>query len=124
MIVADAPEVLLVNKELPVKSLGEFMALARKKGEEVTIDHAGVGSISYLTYLLYDKIGNPTSAVPIPYRGNIEADKDLVGGRISAAFNWTIHAAPYVTSGQLWPFFLRRGRRACRIAPDSKPIEG
>jgi tripartite-type tricarboxylate transporter receptor subunit TctC len=101
MIIADAPEVLLVGKDFPAKSLKEFMALARKKGEEVTIGHAGVGSISYLTYLLYNKIGNSTSAVPIPYRGDIEADKDLVGGRISAAFNWTILAAPYVTSGQL-----------------------
>jgi len=42
-----------------------------------------------------------SSAVPVPYRGDIEADTDLVGGRISAAFNWSTLAAPYVKSSQL-----------------------
>lgn len=35
------------------------------------------------------------------YRGDPEADRDVIGGRVDAAFNWTILAAPLVNSGQL-----------------------
>jgi tripartite-type tricarboxylate transporter receptor subunit TctC len=100
IVVANAPEVLLVNKDSPFKSLQDFVAHSKSTDRPVTIGHAGVGSISHLTYLLFRKLSK-TSPVPVAYRGDPEADRDVIGGRVDAAFNWTILAAPFVNSGQL-----------------------
>lgn len=100
MIVANAPEVLLVNKDSPSKSLQDFIAHTKSMDRPVTIGHAGIGSISHLTYLLFRKLSK-TSPVPVAYRGDPEADRDVIGGRVDAVFNWTILAAPFVKSGQL-----------------------
>jgi len=100
IVVANAPEVLLVNKDSPFKSLRDFVAYSKSTDRPVTIGHAGVGSISHLTYLLFRKLSK-TSPVPVAYRGDPEADRDVIGGRVDAAFNWTILAAPLVNSGQL-----------------------
>lgn len=116
MLVANAPEVLLVNNEFSSKSLNDFVDLLKANSQPVTIGHAGVGSISYLTYLLFNHLCK-SSAVPIPYRGDIEADTDLVGGRISAAFNWTILAVPYVKSGKLRAIAVLSPQRSA-VMPD------
>jgi tripartite-type tricarboxylate transporter receptor subunit TctC len=100
ILVANAPEVLLVNKDAPSNSLKEFVSYIKAKDRPVTFGHAGIGSISHLTYLLFRNLSK-TSPVAVPYRGDVEADRDLLGGRLDAAFNWTILAAPYVGSGQL-----------------------
>jgi tripartite-type tricarboxylate transporter receptor subunit TctC len=98
--VANAPEVLLVNKDLQPKTLQDFVAYAKSKEPPLTIGHAGVGSISHLSYLLFRKL-TKTNPVSVPYRGDIEADRDVISGRVDATFNWTILAAPQVSSGQL-----------------------
>lgn len=100
MTVAYSPEILLVNKDSPANSMNDFIAQAKSKGSPITIGHAGIGSISHLAYLLFSKRLN-LSSVPVPYRGDIEADRDVMSARIDAAFNWTSLAAPYVKSGQL-----------------------
>ena len=117
MIVANAPEVLLVSNDVHSKSLKDFVELTQTKGPQVTIGHAGVGSISHLAYLLYTQVTKASSTVPVPYRGDIEADKDLLGGRISSAFNWTVLAAPYVNSGQLRALAVLAQRRSS-VMPD------
>src|SRR5262249_5916317 len=100
MIVANAPEVLLVNKDSPHKSLKEFIAYIKTHQKPITVGHAGVGSISHLTYLLFSRL-TETTLDPVPYRGDIEADRHVISGRVDAVFNWTILASPYVSSGQL-----------------------
>lgn len=100
MIVASSPEVLLVNNQFPAKSLQDFMTQSKSMTRPVTIGHAGVGSISYLTYLLFCKRYTSPS-VPVPYRGDIEADTDVMSGRVDAVFNWSVLAAPYVKSSEL-----------------------
>jgi tripartite-type tricarboxylate transporter receptor subunit TctC len=117
MIVANSPEVLLVNKDFPSKSLQDFIARSKSKDRPVTIGHAGIGSISHLTYLLFTKLSH-SSAVPVPYRGDIEADTDVTGGRIDAAFNWTTLAAPFVSGGQLRALAVLSPRRSA-VMPDT-----
>ncbi len=111
MIVANAPEVLLVHKDWPGESLKDFVAHIKSKERSVTIGHAGVGSISHLTYLLFRKLSD-TSPVPVPYRGDPDADRDVISGRVDAVFNWTILAAPFVKSGQLKALAVLSPRRS------------
>ncbi|HZP79808.1 MAG TPA: tripartite tricarboxylate transporter substrate binding protein [Pseudolabrys sp.] len=116
ILLANAPEVLLVGKDAPPNSLQEFVSYLKSVGRPITIGHSGVGSTSYLTYLLFRKLSG-TAPVSVPYRGDIEADRDVMSGRVDAVFNWSILAAPYVTSKQLKAMVVLAPQRSA-VMPD------
>lgn len=116
MLAANAAEVLLINKDLPCKTLQEFVAYTKSKGRAVTFGSAGIGSVSHLAYLLYSSLSK-SDAVMVPYKGDPQADTDLIPGRLSAAFNQTIVAAPYVKSGKLRALAIAAPHRST-ILPD------
>ena len=66
MLASTTPMVLLAKKDLPVKTLQDVIALARSR--QLTCGNAGVGSISHLTILLFDKLTH-TKGQHVPYRG-------------------------------------------------------
>jgi tripartite-type tricarboxylate transporter receptor subunit TctC len=53
----------------------------------------------------------------VPYRGDPDADRDVISGRVDAVFNWTILAAPFVKSGQLKALAVLSPRRSV-VIPD------
>lgn len=116
ILAANAPEVLLVNKDLPCRTLQEFVAYIKSNGRTVTFGSAGIGSISHLAYLLFSDLSK-TNAVMVPYKGDPQADTDLIASRLSAAFNQTILAAPYVKSGKVRALAVAAPRRSA-ILPD------
>jgi tripartite-type tricarboxylate transporter receptor subunit TctC len=115
ILVANASEILLVNKDLPSKTLNEFVAYTKQKGRAVTFGSAGVGSVSHLAYLLFSHLSH-TNAEMVPYRGDPQADADLIAGRISAAFNQVILASSFVTSGKLRALALAAPQRSSILA--------
>jgi tripartite-type tricarboxylate transporter receptor subunit TctC len=100
ILVANTPEVLIINKDLPAATLRDFVAYSKADGRAVTMGSAGVGSISHLAYLLFNSVAG-TKITHVPYRGDPDADTDLMGGRIDAAFNWPTLAVPLVQSGKV-----------------------
>ena len=66
MLASTTPMVLLAKKDLPVKTLQDVIALARSR--QLTCGNAGVGSISHLTILLFDKLAK-IKVQHVPYRG-------------------------------------------------------
>ena len=79
MQVCRFPQVLVVHPSLGVKTLGEFVALARQKGASLNYGSAGPASSSRLAYELFKEVAGIDS-VPIHYRGGGPAMRDLVGG--------------------------------------------
>ena len=116
MLVANTPEVLLVNNDLPCRTLEDFVAYAKSRGQAVTFGSAGIGSVSHLAYLLFNSLSQ-VKAVHVPYRGDPDADTDLLGGRIDAVFNQTILAASYIKAGKVRALVLAAPRRSA-IMPD------
>jgi tripartite-type tricarboxylate transporter receptor subunit TctC len=75
------PQVLLVTPGLGVRTLPEFVALARQKGAELNFGTAGPASSSRLAYELFkDVAGNQT--VPVHYKGAGPAIQDLLSGQV------------------------------------------
>ena len=75
------PQVLVVHPSLGVKSVKQFVALARQKGAELNYGSAGPASSSRLAYELFkDAAGIET--VPIHYRGGGPAMQDLISGQV------------------------------------------
>jgi len=116
MLVANTPEVLIINKDLPCEKLQDFVAYAKANDRAVTMGSAGVGSISHLAYLLFNSVAK-TKIIHVPYRGDPDADTDLMGGRIDAAFNQVVLASSYIKSGKVRALALAAPRRL-PILPD------
>ena len=75
------PQVLLVNPGLGVKSLAEFVALAKQKGAQLNYGSAGPASSSRLAYEMFkDTAGIET--VPVHYKGAAPAIQDLLSGQL------------------------------------------
>jgi tripartite-type tricarboxylate transporter receptor subunit TctC len=81
MQVCRYPQVLLVHPSLGVRTVAEFVALARQKGADLNFGSAGPASSSRLAYELFkDAAGIET--VPVHYKGGGPAIQDLISGQV------------------------------------------
>jgi tripartite-type tricarboxylate transporter receptor subunit TctC len=85
--VATGPLILVVRKDLPIKSIGELVAYARQNPGKLSFGAGGGtgSSLYFATELLKSKTG--ITAATIPYRGAGPALNDLLGGHIDAMFD-------------------------------------
>ena len=96
--VALTPEVICVNAELPVRTLGELVALSDTR--PVTIATSGTGGLTNLAIdLLRGESGG--DFVAVPYKGAGPAISDTVGGHVDAVVMDLPALAPQIDSGKL-----------------------
>ena len=96
------PNVLVVHKGVGVKTLAEYVALAKKKPGSLDYASTGAGSASHLAGELFDdRAGIDT--VHIPYKGGAPALQDLLGGRVASYYSTPSTAAAYIQAGTLIP---------------------
>lgn len=75
------PQVLLVQPSVGVKTLQDFVALAKKKGAELNYGTAGQGSSSRLAYELFKNFAK-IETLAIHYKGGGPAIQDLIAGQV------------------------------------------
>ena len=93
-------QALVVNPSLPVKSVQELIALARRQPGKLTYGSAGIGTASHIPAEVM-KAQTGTDILLVPYRGVAEAITDLIGGRIDMFFVGTQIAVQHVQAGKL-----------------------
>ena len=109
--------VLLVNpKTLPVNSLAELIALAKKKPGEISYASNGPGSLTHLTTAIMAHQAG-VELLHVPYRGAAPLMTDLLAGRIGMTFTAASAALPLAKSGQLRALAVTTGKRS-RFSPD------
>ena len=81
MQVCRYPQVLVVHPSLGVKTVQEFVALAKERGASLNYGSAGPASSSRLAYELFKQTAG-IETVPIHYRGGGPAMQDLVSGQV------------------------------------------
>jgi tripartite-type tricarboxylate transporter receptor subunit TctC len=97
-LVASVPNVLLVHKDVPAKTIQELVALAKAKPGELTYGAAGLGSSTHLAMeLLKTETGMPIENVP--YKGSALLQQDLLAGRIPVAMDSISIHLPHIRSG-------------------------
>ncbi|QJC57409.1 hypothetical protein HC248_02736 [Polaromonas vacuolata] len=101
-MIGATPNVLVVNSELPVKTVKEFVEYVRKNPGKVSYGSAGQGSLTHLTMELFKQQIN-SFMVHIPYRGVAPAFTDLIGGQTQAMFPGLAAALPHIRSGRVRP---------------------
>jgi len=105
------PNLLVVNPNLPVKSVPELIALAKAESGKLTFASAGVGSSNQFTAELFNYMAK-TRMTHIPYKGGGPAMVDVAGGQVSLIFATIVSAIPLVKSGRLRPLGVTSAHRS------------
>ena len=96
------PNVLVVNAGLGVRTLAEYIALAKAKPGRLDYASTGPGSASHLAGELFNWRAG-VDIVHIPYKGGAQAMQDLLGGQVAAYFSTPSTAEPHIATGKLVP---------------------
>jgi len=115
------PQVLVVHPSLNVKTVKEFVDLAKQKGASLNYGSAGPASSSRLAYELFKEVAG-IETVPIHYRGGGPAMQDLVSGQVQVMLiqgGGTI--AQHVKSGKLTALAVSTPMRS-KFYPDLPTI--
>ena len=94
------PNVLVVNPALPVKSVAELVALAKKEPGKLNYASAGNGNSSHLSGELFAQTAG-ISVTHVPYRGNAPAVTDTIGGQTQMMFAATSSVQQFIKGGKL-----------------------
>ncbi|MDB5814231.1 MAG: hypothetical protein JWN23_1348 [Rhodocyclales bacterium] len=114
--VTTQPYVIVVNPNVPVKSVAELIAYAKANPSKLNFASSGNGSLIHLmTELFKSMTGAPMTHVP--YRGIGAAYPDLLGGQIQLIFASSISAMPLLQAGRLRALAVTGERRA-KALPD------
>lgn len=97
-LLAEYPFALVVNKDLPVRSLNELIALAKSKPGELNFASAGNGSGQHLSMELF-MLMTGTSFTHVPYRGAAPAYSDVISGRTPVFFDNLASALGQIQGG-------------------------
>jgi len=91
---------LVVHPQLPVKSLREFIQLAKRRPGELLYSSPGNGGPQHLSMELL-KLETGINIVHVPYKGMAGAITDAMGGHVQALISALQTAHPYVSGGRL-----------------------
>src|SRR5882724_2145018 len=94
------PYILVVNAELPAKTLQAFVALAKSKPDALNYGSTGVGAANHLVAELFNSKAG-VKMTHVPYRGTALAVGDLLGGQLTMVFGDPISVLPHIKSGKL-----------------------
>jgi len=110
-LVASTPNVLIVNAELPVHSVGELIAYAQAHPGAVNFGSAGIGSTEHLSGELFRAMTN-TQLTHVPYKGGAPMMAALMAGQIQMAIETSPSAAPHIRSGKVRALAVTAPRRS------------
>ena len=114
------PYIMVVNPALGVKTLQEFVALAKSKPGALSYGTTGVGAANHLVTELFDSKAGITMT-HIPYRGTALAVADLIGGQVQVVFADPISALPQINAGSLLALAVTSKERS-PVAPSVPTI--
>jgi tripartite-type tricarboxylate transporter receptor subunit TctC len=99
-LVASGPNLLLVHPSLPVKTLKEFIALAKARPDDLSFGSSGTGTSPYPAMELLKSMAH-IRMVHIPYKGTGLALIDLTSGQIQTLFGAIPTTLPFVKNARL-----------------------
>lgn len=98
--VVDAEGLLVVHPSIPVRTVKELIALAKSKPGQLTYASAGAGTTGHLAGEIFKTMAG-VDLLHIPYKGNVPAITDLLGGQTSMLFATLPTVLPQVKADKL-----------------------
>jgi tripartite-type tricarboxylate transporter receptor subunit TctC len=105
------PQVLVVNRALPVRSLKELVALARSRPGEMSYASAGVGGTGHMAAELFNRHAG-LKMLHVPYKGNAQAIVDVISGQVTMMFDQVSTSASHIRAGKLKPLAVTSLKRS------------
>ena len=99
-LIGTVQNVLVVNPALPVHSVAELVALAKKDPGKLNFASPGYGTSLHLAAELF-KASEGLDIVHVPYKGGLQAVTDVLAGKPELMFNVLPSALPYIQAGKL-----------------------
>lgn len=108
--IANAPYLLLVNADLPVKNVKELVAYAKSKPGVINFASSGNGTGGHLAGEMLKSRTN-INIVHVAYKGTGQAMLDLIAGQVTMIFDQPVSSMQYVRAGKLRALAVASSRR-------------
>lgn len=118
---SDVPLVLVVNPALPVKTVQELIALAKRKPGELTNATSGIGSTAHVAAAMFSRQAG-IRMLDIQYKGSTPGIIDLVGGHVMLRFDQVVSSLPFIRTGKLRALGVTTRKRS-PVLPDVPTID-
>jgi tripartite-type tricarboxylate transporter receptor subunit TctC len=99
-LVASVPNIMVAHPSLGVRTVKDFVALAKAKPEQMNFASSGVGSALHVYGELFNVVAG-IKLTHVPYPGSAQSLTDLLAGRISVMFQPAPTVLPHIRSGTL-----------------------
>ncbi len=113
----------VVPDTLPVKTLADFVTLARSRPEGMRIGSGGNGSLTHLMAEVFAQSAG-FKLTHLPYLGTGPAIPDLLAGRLDGLFNSYLATKPYLDGGKLRMLAIASDRRVPEFPSATTFAEG
>jgi tripartite-type tricarboxylate transporter receptor subunit TctC len=110
-LIGTVPNVLVVNPAVPVNSVAELVALARKEPGKLNFASPGYGTSLHLAAELF-KASEKIDIVHVPYKGGGQAMQDVLAGKPEMMFQVLGAALPHIEAGKLKALAVTSAERA------------
>lgn len=114
------PYVMVINAGLPVNSVKEFIALAKKEPGKLNFASLGVGATTHLGMELFNMLAG-TNIVHIPFKGTNQAGLAIVAGEVNVLLGGALSAMPLAKAGKIKALAVTSAQRT-KLFPDLPTI--
>ncbi|QHI97607.1 tripartite tricarboxylate transporter substrate binding protein [Xylophilus rhododendri] len=111
---ASVPLVLVVNPEVPARTVAEFVAYAKAQGDKLNFGSGGNGTAAHLAGEQFNTLTG-TRLQHVAYKGGALAQTDLMGGQIQAMFANLPEVLSQVQAGKLVPLAVTGNSRRANL---------
>ncbi|HSN38947.1 MAG TPA: tripartite tricarboxylate transporter substrate binding protein [Burkholderiales bacterium] len=114
------PYIIVVTPSLPVKSVGDLVALAKAKPDRITYASSGTGGVLHLGAELLTALTG-TRMTHVPYKGVADGYPAVISGQVNWMLGSPISALPLMKAGRLRGIAVT-GPRRIKALPDLPTI--
>ena len=115
-LVAETPQVLVINPQLPFKSIAELVAYAKANPGKLNYSTGGVGTLPHLNAELFKTVSD-TNILHVPYKGGGPALTAVVAGEVQMTFDTVSTSLQLIQDGRLRALAIVGPKRAPEL-PD------
>ncbi|RPI43605.1 MAG: tripartite tricarboxylate transporter substrate binding protein [Betaproteobacteria bacterium] len=113
-LVGAGPSALVVHPSLPVRNVGELIALAKKRSGELNYASGGTGNITHLAMVLFTGM-TAIDMTHIPYKGGGPSTVATVSGEAQLMFSSVASTLPHIKQGRLRALGVSSAKRSLAL---------
>src|SRR5262245_10775317 len=120
-LIGSQANILVVNPQLPVRTMAELIAYAKANPGKVNYGSSGYGAAAHLAAELF-KAEAKVDIVHVPYKGAAPALQDLIAGHVQMMFATAASVVPHIQSGQVRPLAVTTLKRTA-VFPELATVD-